>query len=458
MNTATGANRFQLPTKVAAVLRFFVRLFKRQQHALWVWGEILVLSVGGYSIATWWNPLNPLFVGLDFPWTWLAPMILALRYGVIAGTVSLALLWGLHWAWWLPIAPTADAEMPGHAFFGGFVFTFLCGQFCEVWSFRVHRALENGSFLEERLAALTRDHYLLRLSHDRVLQDMLIKPVTLRDSLAKIRGETMRAEVMSIPSAPEFLRLVGHLCALETAALYAMSRGEPEPAAIATLGEPQPLERADPLVGRALESKELAHVRLPAAGPTSSRYLVCAPALDSDGNNRFLLTVELMPFTALTMEGLQTLSVLLGYYADSLSMARVIRRVREAVPHVESGFALELMRLTRIAHETGLESGLAALTLEPGPDARAIWDQLLRSRRSVDSTWPIVTANRYALLTIMPLSGAAAIESYLLRIERLLRERFGFDFEASIVTPHTTMIDGESPAELLAAFLKRCRV
>lgn len=435
-----------------------MRLFASQPRKSMAWVEILGVTIGLYALAYGIRPADPLLVGSAFPWVWLGPMLLALRYGVIAGGISLAILWVAHWAWWLPAAP-AGTTMPASAFFGGFVFTFLCGQFCEMWSFRVHRAAEHGSFLEGRLAGLSRDHYLLHLSHDRVLQDMVMKPVTLRDSLARIRGETMQAEVMTVPNAGPFLRLVAHYCSLETASLHAVIRGAPETNALASVGEPHPLALEDPLVARALKSNELVHVRLESAeARAASRYLVCAPAVDSQGHARFFLTVEMMRFTALTLEGLQTLSVLLGYYADSLSMAHVIRPLRQSVPHVESGFALEMMRLTRIANETGLESGLVALTIEPGPQARAVWDQLLRSGRKLDVAWPIVVANRYALLTIMPLAGSAAVESYLLRIERLMKERFGLDFESGVVTPHTLMIDGEPPGPLLEAFLQRCRV
>ena len=444
----------------SAVLRHFVRLLVPGQTSLWAWTEVVLLTVLAYGASAWSAPNNPMQVGGAFTWIWLVPMVLALRYGVVPGAASIAMLFAGHYLWLYGWTGRLDlGSMPNTHFFGGLVFAFICGQFAEIWTFRVHRAREIMAGHEERLSTLTRDHYLLRLSHERVLQDMLVKPTTLRDSLAKIRGESLRAEKLTVPTAPDFLRFLGHLCQLETASLHAVIGGDVQVEPLARIGEPESLDLNDPLVRHAVVMNELAHVQIDAMkGKNPSRYLVCAPAIDSHGNPRCFLAIELMPFMALTTEGLQTLAVTLGYYADSLSMARIITPIRSTVPNVNAGFALELMRLTRVARETGLESAIAALTLRPTPDSRAVWEQLLRARRSLDVTWEITAADRYALITIMPLSGSAALESYLIRVERMLMERFGIDFEAGVVTPHTIMIDGSSPALLLQSFLARCNV
>jgi hypothetical protein len=53
------------------------------------------------------------------------------------------------------------------------VLTLLCGQFAEVWNARSRRLRGVNAYLEERLTMLTKNHFLLRLSHERLEQDLL---------------------------------------------------------------------------------------------------------------------------------------------------------------------------------------------------------------------------------------------------------------------------------------------
>lgn len=44
------------------------------------------------------EPGNPLLLGHGFPWIWLVPLILALRYGTLLGAVAALVVVG---AWWV---------------------------------------------------------------------------------------------------------------------------------------------------------------------------------------------------------------------------------------------------------------------------------------------------------------------------------------------------------------------
>jgi len=62
--------------------------------------ESLLLPVLVLAVGIWISPLDPLAVRAQFPWTWLAPLILALRYGPFAGLTGAAILLA---AWFLNI-------------------------------------------------------------------------------------------------------------------------------------------------------------------------------------------------------------------------------------------------------------------------------------------------------------------------------------------------------------------
>lgn len=438
-------------TMVRSVLRLAVPTRARP----WVALEVVLITGFAYLIGRHYSPEDPLFIGSQFQWLWLAPALIACRYGVFAGFASIGVLLALWWSGFGPVA--IDDPFPKVHFLGGMLLTYICGQFSEVWNSRLARAREVASYYQSRLDTLARNHYLLRLSHDRLLQDALIKPATLRDTMERIRDQAMSQAGVDKPNTAEFMRLIGQLCQIEVGTLHAVDNERPVAAALSSLGEMRELDVRDPLVQKAIESNELAHVQMVAIRERNpSRYLVCAPAVDSFGQARFFLAVERMPFLALTREALQTLAVVLGYYADGFAAGQIIAPIRARVPEAPMDFALEVARLTRIAREIHIESRIAALVCEPVPRVEEGISQVLRVRRSRDVTWEHERGGRRVLITVMPLAGEAALQGYWMRVEKVIREAIGVDLGQGGIVPHSVVIDGTDPAALVSELLERC--
>ena len=150
------------------------------------WVETVVLTLFAAAFAYWAQPENPFFVRADFPWLALAPVLLALRYGVLPGLVSCAILAAL----WM-LARDADLvpnAAPTQYLLGVLMLTMICGEFASVWQGRLRRLETTNRYLDERMGRITRQHYLLMLSHDRLEQDQFSRPVTLRAALDRIRA------------------------------------------------------------------------------------------------------------------------------------------------------------------------------------------------------------------------------------------------------------------------------
>src|SRR5512137_3059314 len=81
------------------------------------WIETVLIPLAAIGIAWLASPDDPLVVGTAFPWLWLAPALVALRYGVLAGLVAGTLLVG-DWlaGTWLG---AIHANFPREFFFGG---------------------------------------------------------------------------------------------------------------------------------------------------------------------------------------------------------------------------------------------------------------------------------------------------------------------------------------------------
>ncbi|MET0962078.1 MAG: PelD GGDEF domain-containing protein [Noviherbaspirillum sp.] len=433
----------------------------------WAWAvlEAGVFCAAAIACGLWLEPSDPYGVRAQFSWLWLAPALLAMRYGTGIGIVATLML-VVGWFGLVRIGfPGYDPVrgFPEQYFLGGLALVLICGQFSDVWNARNRRLRAVNAYLDERLNTLTKNHFLLRLSHERLEQDLLAKPLTLRETLQRLRGASDASGLDAqgrLAGVEEFIKLLGQSCQLEVAAVHAVdARGLPLPAPQATLGAPGALAAHDPLLRYSLEQGCLVHVQshsAPQALRDSSRYLICAPLLPSRGPAVGLLVVEKLPFFALNDDLLKLLSVLIGYYADGIQATAVVREVTAVVPDCPPELALDLVRLHRIRAEVGIESALVALVFERSDIALDIYEQVRRTRRGVDIAWELATPRHKAIITLLPLAGTAAVEGYLRRIESAIQSQHGVDFLAGHVVLHIEQLDDAAPARSLQHLVARC--
>jgi hypothetical protein len=409
--------------------------------------ETLLLPLALVAAGIWLAPLDPLGVRSEFPWVWLAPALLALRYGPFAGLGAAAVLVA---AWFgLQALGLAGGEFPELFFLGGLIAVMLCGEFASVWRGRVRRAEAMQLYLDQRLEHLTHQHYLLRLSHDRLEQDLISRPMAMRDALTALRGLTSGpGTAEGLPGADMLLRLLAQFCQIEAGGLFPVRDARVLPEPLARIGMPFDLDAADPLLRFALEQKGLAHVQSEGA-EGRTRYLVAAPLAAAQGPPHGMLVVQRMPFFALTVETLQTLNLMLGYYAGGLDARATAAPVLATVPHCPLEFAFELMRLWRIRQESGVRSAVVALSFSPRPGFEALPEAIRRQQRSLDVTWMLDAGRHRVLATLMPLASLSGAEGYFSRIEGWLRRQYDCDLGDAGVAQHVLLVDAVAPVALL---------
>ena len=201
--------------------------------------EVLAVPLLVLALCVWVNPADPFFTHGPFPWVVLGPVVVALRYGALAGILAaLVVLAG-----WFGLARQGliGPTMPQDEFLGALVLVMICGEFGSLWSNRVRRAETMQRYIAQRLDHLTHQHYLLRLSHDRLEQDLISRPVSMRDALLNLRRITshgMVADAAALPAAGELLRLLSQYCQIECAAVYRMEGDNIRRSADHTLGTP----------------------------------------------------------------------------------------------------------------------------------------------------------------------------------------------------------------------------
>lgn len=411
-------------------------------------GETLLLPLIAVALGMLFSSGDPLFTAGPFPWPWLAALVLALRYGPMAGLGGACVLL----AAWLLLHPGHSGQFPQMYFLGGLILVMLAGEFSSLWRARTRRAETLQRYLDQRLDYLVRQHYLLRLSHDRMEQELIGRPMSMRDALTTLR-DAGRGGQDGAQAPAVLLRLLAQYCQLEAAGLFAVAHGLPGSEPIAAIGAGTALHPQDPMLQQALQTGRLCHISQSVHTRQDSRYLVVAPLLDLGGEPYGVLVVADMPFFALQRENLYTLQLLLGYYTDGLSMHTLAEPLLEAFPQCPALFAFETQRLARIGATTGVPSVIVALELNERAVQQGLAQPLQRLKRELDETWLIDAGTRHVLAVLMPLGNEATAEGYVARLQGWSRQRNHQSLAEAGIFPHVLPLDLGAPERTLRQLL-----
>ena len=412
----------------------------------WLWLESILIALLAVWIGWMASPDDPLFVSGAFPWSWFAPVLVALRYGVPPAVLSSAILLAAYYAF----APLGlAAPVPRVFVLGGMLLVMICGEYSGIWRTRVRRQNERNAYLEDRVERITKRLYLLRLSHDRLEQDLLSRPATLRDALADLRRRIDVSDRSALlPAAQETLVFLAQYCQLDVAALHAIS-GAGVFQQVAGIGDPPPLRADDPLLTYACDELKLAHVQSDAIdrlAPTD--HLVVAPIVTSDWRLLGVVTITRMPFLAMTEDTLQMLSVLCAAYADSITGSEKVRPLIAAYPACPAYFAEEMLKLARLHRDFNLHSHIVVLDMGDHPQRLDLFHLLLRQRRTPDVIWHTenpAPGRHSFIVTMMPLARRNTVDGYLVRAENSLKEQLGGDFDTHKVRAQVIALDNADP-------------
>lgn len=381
----------------------------------------------GYAV----NRPDPLWIDSDFPWAWFAPMMIALRYGPIAGLCSAGVLL-LGWA---GLNQQDFSQFPQQYFLGGLIMVMIVGEVSSVWRTHLRRERTARHYQDQRMEQLVRQHYLLRLSHDQLEQQLIGQPVSMRDALHQLRdlkGTTGDTQVL--------LNLLSQFCQINVASIVPFHNGSLSNHAIAQIGGSSSINLDDPLIQQALSTHSLCHISSSLKDGQNTSYVVAAPMLDLSNEMFGMLVVEEMPFFALQEETLQTINLLLGYYTDSIAANSLAHPLLQAHPECPPQFAFELQRMEHVLRTSELPSIVLALQFSSNAMLAEIPQFIMRMERMLDQSWLCEGSDKSVLAILMPLGSYASSEGLLNRITTGLEQRGITSIEEAGIIPHTLPI------------------
>lgn len=419
------------------------------------WLETLLITAFFLAFSVWQRPEDPFYLTGNFPWPVLGPLLVGLRYGFFMALISALIIiaaLGFH----LRFEIIAGArEFPYVWTIGVLGISLLAGEFRDYWGRQQQKLEASNEYRGSRLEEFTRNYYLLKVSHDRLEQQLAGSSSSLREALRRLYAQIDDAGQAGLnrETAELMLQLLVRYGQLQIAGIYAINKGAPEPEPLATVGRFRKVDQKDPLLLHALAERKLVSVQTEfrqRMGDLDTDLLAAIPLIDSEDRFIGLCVIEAMPFFSFEARSLRLLAILAGHMAD------IVHEQTE----VEAGgssewrsFRRHLARVGRDAEFFGLPSALVGLPLADNRNGQLIADHIQKVRRGLDVVAEHKAGNQRHIVVLMPLTDELGLAGYLQRLDDGLREQLGLDAK-ELVTPQTLQIRDRAHAdEWVQAFL-----
>jgi polysaccharide biosynthesis protein PelD len=424
---------------------------RNRRYGLVIWAEVALLPLAGLALATYLSRTAP-FTASPYPWLWLIPFLLGLRYGLSPAVLATLVLTvagiGAH-----RLGMSGEAP-PLIQLAGGALAALSAGQYSSRWREQLRAARARTDYTEQRLESLTRAFFVTRLSHDRLEEALITQPVTLRGALEALRD--LSAETLTgigAAGASALLQLLAQYCRFETAALHLYRNGRLGSEPLAALGPSAALVRTDPLLRYALEHEQTAYHSIDqlAELEQGGSYRAVFPLVNSAGEALGVLVVRDLPLLALVEENLTAATAMLQYFADESWAAAQTAQLRRTLPDCPAAFAHELIKLQRLHERSGVRSTLIRVRARSAGAAASVLEVAHGARRGLDLYWrepfgPLAAG----MLILLPLAGPATARGFLERMDGVLRaHRIEGGLEAAGFDVVQVPIDHRPPLALL---------
>jgi len=339
------------------------------------------------------NPKDPLFFDSPFNIYFFLMSIMALFYGFSGGITIMLLYFIMEFLYYGKI----NFYDLSHFFISLFIF----GEFHYFWQRRINLLEEKSNYLNERLTLLGTNYYILKLSHDELEKNYILKPYSIRNILYEIR-ETLKKEFSN--AHEKFLMLLKKVFKIENASFYLKENDKLKP--VANLGEKIELDYNDPLIEDVLNNKELVFVDV--SKHTESKYLAVIPMVSLEDEIKGLLVIKEIPFFNFNKETLLTISLFLTYYINHYFFVLENKKYL----HFEPEMVNEIKKLIKLYEKFNIESHIIKIAARE-KDHHKIESSLRNS--------DILFKHKDFLIIILPFSSAISVENFINRIKKVCK-------------------------------------
>ena len=407
----------------------FAVAYIQQQNMIRSIIEVLLITSLLLLFLWWVKPDDPVGFFGTLPWVILAPLLCGLFYGGVYSIVSLGVVFGFLYTMYPQDSLTGPAIR--EYLLWSVSITAVTGFFSSYWLTRIQHVERLNEYVRTHLETLSRDYYTLRVSHDRIEQSYIVKPISVRDVFYQIQQEIIKNKIedqSNEKAANMLLGLFSQYCSIDRAAFCSYDNKMDTIKTITFLEREFSIKREDPLIQKSINKKITTFVAInELENKSASDYLAIIPLLDLKRTLIGFIVIKEMPFWSLNFSSLEILSVFAAYYGFQWSIIEQVTDLLKVYPHCPPDFLRELECMVRLKKHHRVESTLACILVPHSSRQKNIVYTLTNYNRTLDRLWIASHQKTTFIITLMPLTNVQGVLGYKNRMSNLLKNTFGLE-------------------------------
>ena len=350
--------------------------------------------------------------------------VISLFYGFPAGLLSMLIF--------LVIGFSFYPEFPLYQFLWYLALTLIFSEAHYLWNSKILQLEKEVEYLNEKLKYLRESLFTLKISHDQIEKNYVLKPMSIRNVLHEINKMIKRKDEELYQN---FLLLISKYSQVESGSLYLQDEEDRESyVEVAKLGDGAELDFDDPMIKEVMERRESAFLSVADLhSPNPSKYLAVSTILDDNNEFKAFLLIKEIPFTELNKDNMLKIDVFLLYLIRNIDIAKKYDKLLEKYIDLDMYLVREIDILIELYQKYKIESNIVVFFADEGEPVGSIFMEIEGSIRGLDYAVRYKYGNKEMLIVLLPFTSDANVKGFIERIRKDIRKLFGRDTELSLL-------------------------
>jgi len=328
-------------------------------------------------------------------------------------------------------------------FLSTLMMTMIFSEFHYYWTKKIKEAEIDSEYKGAKLDELSKAFYSLKISHDQLEKNYIIKPMSIRNSIEYIisKHKDINSDSQIKDKNKEyyvnFLKLLEKSFNVHGATIIYKqdvsdkSAFSEENAGVVFGGSVREFEIKDIfkdyLMDKAVTRQTAIYISDTTGEPSAmvdnnSEYIAAIPAIH-EGEVVSVLLIAKMPFMAFNRENLTSISILLEYFSIEIRNKNIIKNTTELSIIDDNEFRFEYIRLKRLYEKYDVDTVILVLRIDNELQATRVYELNEKMLRSLDMVAMVKNNGYYYINLLFPLHDKAAALGYLNRLLGSLEDK-----------------------------------
>ena len=321
---------------------------------------------------------------------------------------------------------------PYVSFLVNLLMVMIFSEFHYFWTSKIKEFKTNSSYTTLKLNELANAFYLLKISHDQLEKNYVLKPMSIRSAIEEILNARDNAQTTKEEYFVDFLSLLEKSFHMESGfILYAKNDNQDQyltennsEISYGSTSERYEMKEVfkEYLVNKAINYKQAIYVSDEAGDPAAfhkeiedSKFLAAIPII-YDNKILALLVIEKMPFMAFNRENLISLSIVFEYLLISILKHTLLNNTNKLLFIKDKDFRYEYIRASLLQQKYKTNSTILAFKIKNEIQSVKLFEKAQKMLRSLDILTLQQYEDVYFILFLFPLNDKAVAIGFLNRL------------------------------------------